>query len=276
MFASATLRRLIVPIAPLALVALAACSDSSSSNAAPVALSFATRSEAITTAPANGATVGAGTTIIVGGTDTLRLTSVRLVIDELELLRTTSGTCTGDSGHDSGADDSGHHAAGTSGDCFAFESGPYLVELPLDGNVSSAISVAIPSGSYSKLEMKLRQADSGEDRAFNSAHAEMNGITVLASGTYRGQPFTWRGNVEASLEMHFPQAMVVDGAGNITVSIDVGGWFRTGTGAIIDPATAGEGQANFATVAQNIRASFGAFEDDDHDGRDDHGGRNDD
>lgn len=268
--------RHLVPAAPFALVALAACGDSTASGAGPVALSFAARGD-VNTQP-SGATANSGGTIIVGvgGTDTLRLTSVRLVIDELELLRTTAATCT-KAGDDTSPDDSGHHDASTSSsDCFHAESGPYLVDLPVNGDVASALTMSLPAGTYSKLEMKLRQADSGGDRAFIAAHPEMSGVSVVASGTYRGQPFTWRGDVESELELLFSPAMVADGSGNVTVNIDVGRWFRSGSGGIIDPATAGAGQPNFATVASNIAASFGAFEDDDRDGHDDHGGHHDD
>lgn len=263
MFAFPSVRRLLTA-APLAFAPLAACSDSAAPDAAPVALSFAARGDVNT--QSSGATATSGGTIVVGvgGTDTLRLTSVRLVIDELELLQSAGGTCTDDS----------HHGVPVPG-CLEIESGPYFVDLPVNGALASALTMSIPAGSYGKMEMKLRQADSGDDRAFNAAHPEMNGVSVVASGTYRGQPFTWRGDVEADLEMYFSPALTVDGAGNVTVNIDVGRWFRSGTGGIIDPATAGAGQPNFATVAANIAASFGAFSDDDHDGRDDHGGHDD-
>ena len=272
MHAPMVIRRLVpaAPVAALAFAALAACGDSTASGSRPVALSFAARGDAAT----GGSATTDGSTIVVSGADTLRLTSVRLVIDELELLRTSAGSCA--EGDDTSPDDSGHHSSTTSTDCFELESGPYLVDLPLGGGVASALTMQLPAGSYSKVEMKLRPADSGEDRAFVAAHPEIDGISVLAMGTYRGQPFTWRGNVRADLELHFAQALVVDGEGNITVDVDVSRWFRSGTGAIIDPATAASGQANFLTVAQNIAASFGAFEDDDRDGRDDHGGHSDD
>ena len=269
---SSILVRRLSPVATLVLCATVACSDGTSSSSAPVALSFAARGDAAT--DGSGAAPTSGGTIVVSGTDTLRLTSVRLVIDELELsTSTTTSTCTDDSsGDDSGGDDSGNHASSSSDDCFEIESGPFLIDLPMNGSVTSALSMQIPAGSYHKLEMKLRRADSGDDRAFVAAHPEMAGIAVLVQGSYRGVPFTWRGDLRADLEMHFSPALVVDGTGNVTVNIDVGRWFRSGTGAIIDPATAGVGTGSHLTIAQNIGASFGAFEDDDHDGRDDHGG----
>jgi hypothetical protein len=260
----APVRRLLAA-APFALVSLGGCSDSAAPDTGAVALSFAARGDVATAASGATATTGGTIVVGVGGTDTLRLTSVRLVIDELELLQSAGGACTDDSRH-------GVPVPG----CVEIESGPYFVDLPVNGALTSALTMSIPGGSYGKLEMKLRQANSGDDRGFNSAHPEMSGASVVASGTYRGQPFTWRGDVEADLELYFSPAFVVDGAGNVTVNIDVGGWFRSGNGGIIDPSTAGAGQPNFATVASNIAASFGAFSDDDHDGRDDHGGRSND
>lgn len=262
MSAFVPVRRLLA-VASLAIAPLAACSDSAAPDTGPVALSFAARGDVNT--HASGASAGAQGTIVIsaGGTDTLRLTSVRLVIDEVELLQSAGGTCPDDS----------HHGAATPG-CIEIEMGPYLVDLPVNGGVASVLTMPIPAGTYAKLEMKLRQADSGGDRAFIATHPEMNGISVVASGMYRGRAFTWRGDVDADLEMYFSPALAVDGAGNVTVNIDVGRWFRSATGGIIDPAAAGPGQPGFATVASNIAASFGAFCDDDRDGHDDH--RNDD
>lgn len=241
-----------------ALVVFSACSDSTAPAGGPVALSFAARGD-VATAGASGSTSTSGGTRIVSGTDTLTITSAKLVIDEVELTRGTAGTCV----------DDGDAVVEVTADCAEIETGPYLVSLPVNGSVAAALSVQLPAGSYRDLQMKMRQAASDADAAFLAAHPEMNGITVLVTGTYKGQPFTWQGNVEAELELDFAPPMVADGAGNFTVNIDVGSWFRNGAGAIIDPATAGVGQENFQFVAANIRASFEVFEDDDRDGHDD-------
>lgn len=254
---------------PIAVLILAGCGDSLAPGAGgQVAMSFVARGDGAAsggTTNASGATPTATGTIIVSGGDTLRLTSARLVIDELELYRGSSAACL----------DDGDYTVEVRAECAELEVGPFLVDLPLTGAVASPITVSLPAGSYRKLEMKLRRADSGDDRAFNARYPEMRGISVHVTGTLRGQPFTWRGDVEAELELYFGSAMLVNGGDNFTVNIDVGGWFRSASGAIIDPATAGVGQAAFATVAQNIAASFGVYEDDDRDGRDDHGGRRD-
>ena len=67
--------------------------------------------------------------------------------------------------------------------------------------------------------------------------------------------------------------LVADSTGaNITIKVDLTNWFRTSSGTLIDPATANAGGTNAALVSSNIARSFKAFRDDDHDGRDDHGG----
>jgi hypothetical protein len=48
--------------------------------------------------------------------------------------------------------------------------------------------------------------------------------------------------------------------------VDVSTWFRSATGALIDPATANKGGLNESEVTENIKDSFKAFEDEDRDG----------
>lgn len=251
-------------LAAASLVAVAACSDSTSPSAAnrSATLTFSTRGDASTAGSGgSGATQTAAGTVVANGSDTLLITGVQLVIDEIELARGETGTCTSDD------DDVAEITEG----CAELEVGATLVDLPVTTSGASPLSVQLPAGTYHALEMKLRPARSGDDRAFLAAHPDLAGLSVIVTGSYKGQPFTWKGDVEAGLELAFSPPMVIDATGNFVVNIDIGRWFRTGTGAIIDPSTAAAGQQNFGVVAQNIRASFGVFEDDDHDGHDDHG-----
>jgi hypothetical protein len=49
--------------------------------------------------------------------------------------------------------------------------------------------------------------------------------------------------------------------------VDIGSWFKDASGAVIDPTNA----ANARAIERNIERSARVFEDDDHDGVDDHG-----
>lgn len=256
-------------VATTSSLALAACSDSTApSSASRVSLSFASSTGASSTASA------ARANVIVVGTDTLRLSRVRLVLDEIELRQAGVVGCTDDS-PDDGFDDSGHHSSSSSSsdDCGELETGPHLVDLGVDGSLTAPIDVQIPAGSYTKLELKLRpvSASSSSDAGFRAAHPELAGASVIVDGTFRGQPFTYRTSIEAEHELYFQPALVVSGGTRVTVGIDVGRWFRTSAGAIIDPSTAQPGGPFAGIVAANIAASFEAFEDRDRDGRHDDG-----
>ena len=265
-------------VATTSSLALAACSDSTApSGASRVSLSFASATSAGTTAGSS----SSNASVIVVGTDTLRLSRVRLVLDEIELYQSGVAACGGGSVQISAQLDvavsrSSSSSSSSDDDCGELETGPFLVDLGVDGSLTAPIDVSIPAGSYSKLELKLRpvSASSSSDAGFRAAHPELAGASVIVDGTFRGQAFTYRTSLEAEHELYFQPPLVVSGGTRVTVSIDVGRWFRTSAGAIIDPSTAAPGGPFAGIVAANIAASFEAYEDRDRDGRHDDDGPN--
>jgi hypothetical protein len=143
-------------------------------------------------------------------------------------------------------------------------SGTTVVGLPLDGRVVTPVTFAVLPGTYREMEITVE--------------------SVRLQGRFDGQPFDVTLRVLAKVEQHIDPPLVVtqSGTANMTVALDVGRWFTNGTGAAIN-------LLNLSTEAQaqlvaNIRSSFHAFDDDDHDGQgdddddgdddgDDHGGR---
>ena len=130
---------------------------------------------------------------------------------------------------------------------FEWKGGDFSVNLPVNGNVAvTAFNRAIPEGSYDELELRIESA--------------------RIQGTFDGKPFDITVNVNEDLELEFDFPIVVggDGATNITIGVIVESWFRTSTGAVIDPT-------NFNSTIESqlrarIRASLDAFEDEDRDG----------
>jgi hypothetical protein len=57
---------------------------------------------------------------------------------------------------------------------------------------------------------------------------------------------------------------------DLTLFVDLDRWFRDGSGNLVDPASANTGNANESLVESNITSTLHAFEDEDHDGSDDH------
>ena len=244
------------------LVACAADSTGPNASAAgSVSLSFASvgaSSTSSSTSLSGGALSGA----VAGSSsvDALVITRVQLVLAELELRGASGCTST--------------NVESSSDSCAEVELPPTMIELPVNGNVVSAISVPVPPGSYSAFEAKITLADTGRrgGAALIAAHPELRAASVRVEGTFKGKPFTYTGATRAQIESRFDPPLVADASGiNVTVRVNLTGWFRTSSGAIIDPATANAGGPNAELVSTNIARSFVAFCDDDRDGRDDRG-----
>jgi hypothetical protein len=247
-----------------------ACADGTSPGARrPVSVSFSTGASttpafARLTSPT--ASFDAAATPAAG---VLVITKVQLVVARMELQR--AGASCGSTAA-AGDDQNDDH------ECAELQVAPSVVEVPVNGTVVSPFTVNLPAGSYSAIEAKIRPVRAESEHgagssAFLTAHPELNGVSVVVEGTYNGTAFTYKGAPRAEFEREFNPPLVVDDKPlNVTVAMDLASWFRTQSGAVIDPATANAGGANAATVAENIRRSFRAFRDDDHDGHDDEKG----
>jgi len=234
--------------------ALAACDSSTpGSTGSQAQFNVATRpaTAAVSAAPGMAlAPVSFGS-----GTDTLVINQVQMVVREVELKRSDipSG-CTG----------------GTDG-CEELESGPYLLDLPLSAGASTVVAVDVTPGTYNEFEFKVRKPEG--DTAFIAQHPEFAGVSIRVTGTWNGAPFTYTTDVSAEQELAINPPLVITetSSADFTLFIDVGTWFRDAGGALVDPSTANVGGPNESRVNSNITQSFDAFEDENHDGTDDHG-----
>ncbi|HEX9727539.1 MAG TPA: hypothetical protein VGA37_03410 [Gemmatimonadales bacterium] len=235
---------------PMFLFAVA-CGDTGGPNSlANVQVSFATQRPSGVVAQAVGLLVDT----LFEGTDTLVLTKAEIVLREVELKRLDVADCD------------------TAGDpCEKFEAGPVLVSLPLGAGAQQQFALDIPAGTYSEIEFDIHKPDDGDpdDQAFVAAHPAFADISIRVEGTYNGAPFVFTTdlNVEQELGLN-PSLVITDGGGttNVTILVDVGTWFRTGAGALVNPATANKDGANDGIVKENIKNSVEAYEDDDKDG----------
>lgn len=239
--------------APLAILAAAACSDLTGSGRNAVSLSLSTQnSAAASIAPAGSRPLAAGGPITVTvGTNTVVITKAQLVMDEIELQTMVGTNCSG------------------GGDCAEMKLDPMVVDLPLDGMTQLDLGALIPAGTYHELEFKVDAVESGEHAsaaAFLAAHPDFQNVSVRVEGTFNGEPFVFTTNEDVDFELEFASAVDVgNGATNITVAIDLGAWFRDGSGAVVDPRDPG----NSSLIVNNIKNTFHAFEDHDRDGHED-------
>jgi hypothetical protein len=243
----------------LAVAALTACSDSGpASSGRQVALHLATQpaAPALRTAAAV-----AGTEVIGLGNDTIVLTQVQMVLRRIELERVGGSVC---------------DTLTVDDDCEEMKAGPVLLDLPLGAGAARSFAVAIDTGSYGKIKFEIHKPESSDDAAFLALNPAFDGVSIRATGTYNGVAFTYTSDLDVEQEHEFvPPVSVTESAGaNLTLFVDLSAWFanETATG-LIDPAMANKGGAAEGEVKSNIEASLNAFEDDDHDGEDDHGTR---
>ena len=203
-------------------------------------------------------------TVIALGNDTIIVRSAELVLREIELKRVEAQECDNVAGND---------------DCDEFETGPVLVALPL-GTTATETVVAIDAapGMYDELEFEIHKPenDSAGDDAFLAANPTFARISIRVTGTYSHagsrSAFTYESDLNAKQEVLLsPPLTVSEGQPvNVTLRIDISTWFLNGAGtALVNPATANNGQANEQVVENRIQASIDAFRDDDHNGHDD-------
>lgn len=236
---------------------LAACSgDSAGPSVAgrQVAFQLATKPA---TAPVVGGAALAGQEVIAVGSDTIVLTSVQLVLRELELKRVGGTACDSVQGHD---------------DCEELEYGATLLDLPLGAGAERQFTVTIDTGSYGKIEFEIHKASSSDDSAFIAQHPEFEDLSIKVTGTYNGTPFTYTSDLDVEQEYSFsPPLVVTETTGaNVTLFADLRSWFLNQAGdGLLDPASANKGGQNEGEVKSNIETSLNAFEDDDRDGEDD-------
>jgi hypothetical protein len=251
--------------AVLATAVLAACGDSVGvSTSGQVNMSAATRPASSPAAATSGGSAAASVPplTLTDGSHTLVITDVQLVLREIELRRADESAC-GESG---GGDDR----------CEKLELGPILLELPLGVGATHVFSAQVAAGTYDEIEFEIHKPsdDDASDVAFRQAHPELDGVSIKVTGSYDGQDFTYTSDLDAEQEIELSPPLVTSdtGSADLTLLVDLDRWFRDGAGLLVDPATALSGQANAGLVTDNIRATLRAFEDENHDGSDDHGG----
>ena len=193
------------------------------------------------------------------GSTTLTLTSVELVLREIELERVDDESC--DSTFE-GEDD----------DCEEFETGPRVFSLPMDGTTDAVVSISgVPDGLYDELEIEVHKLSGDpEDAAILSARPDLSDVSIRVEGEVddgaSSTPFVFATGVEEEFEFELsPPIDPSAGAVNVTLSVDLESWFKAGDGSILDPLD----EANRSEIENNIQQSFEAFEDDDGDGEED-------
>jgi len=234
---------------------VAACGDSTGPTAGTsVSLTMAS-DLASGAAPAAGIAAAPARAPITDGVNTLEVTSVQVVLRQIELKSVEVADCSVEP-----------EPAG----CEHFRSDPVLVDVPVDGSTDQDVSIVLPAGTYDEVKFDIHEV-TASDGAFLTANPTMENRSIVVEGTFNGNPFFFETNMSQEQSfMLVPNLVVADGgaATNVTIRFDVSTWFLDQQGALFDPSTASTGQPNESIAEENIQNSIKAFEDRDRDGDD--------
>lgn len=234
---------------PVLAVGLVAC-ESTDTGRQVMSISFSTKAPAAAIVAGDGM---AHNITMTNGGNTLVITKAQLVLRELELKTSSSDSC----------------ATGTAADsCEEIQLGPMLIDLPVTDVVMSPISTQVPAGTYREIEFDIRRPGTDPaDQAFVAANPNFNNVSIRLEGTYNGTAFVFTSELDQEVQIDFnPPVTITDGNNNATIAVDIRSWFTNANGTLISPATANPGQPNASIVAEKIKVSLRAFEDDDKSG----------
>jgi hypothetical protein len=286
-FAMPTVSRLVAGATIAGL--LAACAGDGSGPSARTQVTFHLATGSSSPAPA----LAFLSDTLASNGDTLVLDTVQLVLRDIKFKRVGEDLCDGehDDGehndsthedvatttttafsHDEGDDDGNN---GESDACESFNAGPFLLDVPLGNGVSKVFSVAVDTGTFGELRIKIHKPEDNGDQKdidFLTAHPGFKDISIRAVGSFKGTAFVFTSDLNAQEKMELVPPLVVSTAVtnvDVTIKVDVAAWFASQAGGLVDPASANKGGANEELVRDNIKDSFHAFRDDDQDGQDD-------
>jgi len=245
-------------VAGVAALTLAACSGSTGpANTGRLSLQLSSAGQAVSAAPAAVA-------------DELIITDVQVVARRIRLER-APGTCPADStAGASSASGEGEHEEHTS-ECADVRLDPMVLEPPVDSSAHTLISVDLPEGTYREVKVQIHKlTDAPADSALRAASPGLSNASVLVTGSFNGTDFTFTSGLtsEAEIELPTPVEVTAGQPAAVTLAIDLGSWFRGASGELLNPID--PSQQIRSRIEQNIRRSFHAFEDQDHDGHPDH------
>lgn len=144
--------------------------------------------------------------------------------------------------------------------------GPYVVNLALDGSLKEIMKGYIVRDIYTKAKFQVHKAEDGQqisDPEFIEGTGENQRYSFIVKGTYNGTPFTYKSKRSMDIVINFNKSSnVKNKTHNFTMLFNKTGWFMNGS-AVLNPNLS----QNADIIDNNIKSSFKkAFLDDNKDG----------
>lgn len=150
-------------------------------------------------------------------------------------------------------------------DTVNFKTGPFVFSLNPNSTVNTVSSLLIPNGSYDKVQFEIHKLEDADiiDTIFSNGGGK---YSVVTYGKYNGTSFVYKSSKSAKQKLNFNPPAVVNSVtkSNITLKVQPYTWFWNGSD-YMDPTVS----SNSNDIDNNIKSSFKAFKDDDHNGIED-------
>jgi len=164
----------------------------------------------------------------------------------------------------------------TQADSANFRSAPFVLDLDLSSAVQQLSVANVPFGTYRRIEFDVHRITSTEVNTLPTAEQTQfqdfivgDTFSIIITGTMytAGQEvsFTYRSRVNVKQKIDLSPEIVISEPSpvvNATMQISSLGWFRSSTGALLDPTDG----LNVNVINDNLRASIKVFKDNNKDG----------
>jgi len=150
------------------------------------------------------------------------------------------------------------------GDSSNVKTGPFVMQLNLNGSVNTVAVADIPDNSYDKIKFEFHKPDSSVSPPDPAFKDEAGTYSAIISGVYEGEGFEYKCKKSAKQIIHLddPVSLEEDGILNVTLIVDLNEWFIK-KGEFLDPTN----QQNESNIDNSIHESFKrAFRDNNRDG----------
>lgn len=166
------------------------------------------------------------------------------------------------------------------GDSVDYRTLPIVLDLQVTSALQNIFVGILPDGSYRRIRFRVHRIEEEDLRNVPPAqrpvyddflagdrHSIIAEGMVFSGGSAAGESFVYRSRIDEEQEHEFAAALTLSGGSpaTVTMTLDTGTWFADGSGGLLDPRIAENGNA----IDDKIKASIDVFEDNDRNGRDD-------
>jgi hypothetical protein len=186
----------------------------------------------------------AGSVLLKPTHEILHLTSVKVLIKDIEFENASSG------------------------DSVEVEGDSRVLDLAMNAKITEFAAAKISPGEYNRVRFQIHKPDDHEvvsDSSFVTGGSGNERFSIIVTGFYHETPFTFRSTLSVEIELLLDPPVKVnnDGIANVTFMIDPYNWFST-NGLIMDPFN------QTKEIEDLIKSSFAeAFRDNDRNGEKD-------